>query len=56
MHLYFPLATIAVYRALFEAFHRPHFWDKTTHGIDAPAITMPLTPLLRPWRHQVAAE
>ena len=30
--LYFPLATIAAYKALWEAIRRPYFWDKTEHG------------------------
>lgn len=32
--LYFPLATLAVYRALWELGRSPFLWDKTTHGID----------------------
>jgi len=32
LHLYFPLATLAAYRALWELFARPLFWDKTAHG------------------------
>jgi cellulose synthase/poly-beta-1,6-N-acetylglucosamine synthase-like glycosyltransferase len=35
--LYFPLATLASYRALWEVVHRPFRWDKTTHGIHLPA-------------------
>ncbi len=34
--LYFPLATLAVYRALWELGRSPFRWDKTTHGIDKP--------------------
>jgi cellulose synthase/poly-beta-1,6-N-acetylglucosamine synthase-like glycosyltransferase len=30
--LYFPLATIAAYKGLFELIFRPFFWDKTKHG------------------------
>jgi hypothetical protein len=33
MKLYFPLATLAAYKALVELMHRPYYWDKTTHGI-----------------------
>ena len=33
MKLYFPLATIAAYKALIELVTRPYFWDKTTHGL-----------------------
>ncbi len=31
--LYFPLATAAMYKALWEVFFRPFYWDKTEHGI-----------------------
>ncbi|MGY3436388.1 MULTISPECIES: glycosyltransferase [unclassified Marinovum] len=30
---YFPLATIAAYKALVELLFRPFFWDKTDHGV-----------------------
>jgi cellulose synthase/poly-beta-1,6-N-acetylglucosamine synthase-like glycosyltransferase len=33
MKLYFPLATLAAYKAVVELVTRPHYWDKTTHGI-----------------------
>lgn len=33
MPLYWPLASIAAYRALFEIVFRPHYWSKTTHGV-----------------------
>lgn len=33
MKLYFPLATIAAYKALVELVTRPFYWDKTTHGL-----------------------
>ncbi len=32
MGLYFPLATLAIWKALFEIVLRPFHWDKTTHG------------------------
>ncbi|MBL8545942.1 MAG: glycosyltransferase [Hyphomonadaceae bacterium] len=35
MPLYWPLASIAAYCALFELFFRPHYWSKTAHGISA---------------------
>ncbi|MBP1805419.1 glycosyltransferase family 2 protein [Rubellimicrobium aerolatum] len=41
--LYFPLATLAVYKALWELAARPFHWDKTEHGIDA-AVTPPPAP------------
>lgn len=33
MKLYFPLASFAAYKALWELATRPFYWDKTTHGI-----------------------
>lgn len=37
LQLYFPLATVAVYKALWEILTRPHYWDKTAHGKYLPA-------------------
>ncbi len=34
MPLYWPLGTIAAYKALYEVFFAPFYWDKTTHGLD----------------------
>jgi cellulose synthase/poly-beta-1,6-N-acetylglucosamine synthase-like glycosyltransferase len=31
--LYFPLATVAAAKALFEMVTRPFYWDKTAHGV-----------------------
>ncbi len=56
LQLYFPLATVAVWRALWQAVSDPHFWDKTTHGIDRPTLTIPVTPLLRPLPRRAEAE
>lgn len=33
MHLYFPLGTIAAWRAMVEIVTKPFFWDKTAHGL-----------------------
>lgn len=33
MKFYFPLASIAAYKALIELATRPFFWDKTEHGL-----------------------
>jgi hypothetical protein len=33
--LYFILHSIASYRALWQLFTRPHFWEKTQHGLAA---------------------
>lgn len=35
MALYWPLASIAAYRALFELLARPHHWRKTAHGVSS---------------------
>ena len=37
MTLYFPLATLAAYKALLELVTKPFYWDKTTHGLYDPA-------------------
>ncbi|WP_180995971.1 glycosyltransferase family 2 protein [Tabrizicola aquatica] len=38
MKLYFPLASLATYKGLWELATRPFYWDKTTHGLfDQPA-------------------
>jgi hypothetical protein len=33
MKLYFPLATVAAFKAVVELAVRPFYWDKTTHGL-----------------------
>ncbi|WP_425098932.1 glycosyltransferase family 2 protein [Tropicibacter sp. S64] len=33
---YFPLGTVALYKALYETLFRPFYWDKTQHGHSAP--------------------
>jgi cellulose synthase/poly-beta-1,6-N-acetylglucosamine synthase-like glycosyltransferase len=33
MAIYFPLASLAAYKALWELATRPFYWDKTTHGL-----------------------
>lgn len=37
LQVYFPLATIAAWRALREMCAKPFYWDKTLHGIFLPA-------------------
>ncbi len=32
LHAYFPLAVLAVYKALWELIRAPFYWDKTAHG------------------------
>ncbi len=41
MGIYFPLASLAAYKALFEIATKPFFWDKTTHGIFDPSADKP---------------
>ena len=36
--LYFPLATLAAYKALWELVTAPHYWDKTAHGTYAAGL------------------
>ncbi|KAA9010124.1 glycosyltransferase family 2 protein [Histidinibacterium aquaticum] len=46
---YFPLATLALYRALWQLFLRPFYWDKTAHGASlAQELTPPPRPPPRP--------
>ncbi|MGP6085781.1 glycosyltransferase family 2 protein [Antarctobacter jejuensis] len=33
---YFPLGTVAIYKALWETVRNPFYWDKTQHGRSAP--------------------
>ncbi|MGL4235486.1 glycosyltransferase [Tabrizicola sp.] len=33
LKLYYPLASLAAYKGLFELASRPFYWDKTTHGL-----------------------
>ncbi|MHA6262616.1 glycosyltransferase family 2 protein [Arenibacterium sp. CAU 1754] len=40
--LYFPLGTLAAYKALYELVVKPFYWDKTQHGHHSPAD--PATP------------
>lgn len=32
LHFYFPLASIAAYKGVWELISKPFYWDKTTHG------------------------
>ncbi len=34
LHLYYPLACLAAYRAIYELIVKPFHWDKTAHGLD----------------------
>jgi hypothetical protein len=33
LHFYWPLGTLAAYKALWELIHDPFYWDKTSHGM-----------------------
>jgi len=48
--VYFPLATIALYKATWEMLTRPFFWDKTDHGAYGGADAVPVTGRPRPLR------
>lgn len=34
LHFYYPLATLAALKGLWEMVSKPYYWDKTAHGID----------------------
>lgn len=36
LHFYFPLASLASYKAIWEMLHSPFYWDKTSHGLYQP--------------------
>jgi len=44
MPLYWPLASLAAYRALFELLLRPHHWRKTAHGLSTRRVEPFATP------------
>ncbi len=51
MHFYFPMGTLAAYKAIYELLTQPFYWDKTTHGVfertgEAIAQELPERPLL----------
>lgn len=47
MHLYWPLGTLAMWKALYELVFSPFYWDKTDHGhsldeaLDHPTVLIP---------------
>lgn len=41
LHLYFPLASVAAWRALAQVFDSPFHWEKTAHGVFPPAASVP---------------
>ena len=45
--LYFPLATIAAWRALLQMMRSPFLWEKTAHGVWSAPVSPPSGPLSR---------
>ncbi|MCP1168881.1 glycosyltransferase family 2 protein [Limimaricola litoreus] len=54
LQIYFPLATVAMWRAIWQLLRCPFHWDKTRHGIFAPT-RMPLSAPPPPSRHRASA-
>lgn len=58
--LYFPFATLALYRGLWELIGQPYRWDKTAHGLHRPGQEPPvprlpaLTRRPAPWRRRAS--
>jgi hypothetical protein len=48
LHFYWPLGTLAAYKALWELIHDPFYWDKTSHGHAPSATQTSLLPLQGP--------
>ncbi|MGR3626486.1 MAG: glycosyltransferase family 2 protein [Limimaricola sp.] len=50
LQLYFPLATLAVWRAMWQVLRRPFHWEKTRHGVFDPTtpLSVPPPPSPRP--------
>lgn len=44
MHFYFPMGTLAAYKAVYELVTQPFYWDKTAHGIFARTEETPEIP------------
>ena len=38
LHIYYPLGSLAAYKAIWEIFTKPFYWDKTQHGHDLPPL------------------
>jgi glycosyltransferase XagB len=51
--VYYPLATLACWRGIFQILSRPFYWDKTAHGIFAPGGNV--TPPPAPSTHQASS-
>ncbi|MCP5074362.1 MAG: glycosyltransferase [Rhodobacteraceae bacterium] len=48
MLLYWPIGALAAYKALYELFFRPVYWDKTRHGINDRAYQSEIDSLTAP--------
>ncbi|MBN2905733.1 MAG: glycosyltransferase [Rhodobacteraceae bacterium] len=58
LHVYFPLAALASYKALWEMAARPFYWDKTRHGLHGPDAEIdahPPAPASAPHGDQLSA-
>ena len=44
LHFYFPLASVAAFKALYELLRAPFYWDKTAHGIGEVSGPDPAAP------------
>jgi glycosyltransferase XagB len=53
MHVYQPLATISIVKALAELVRRPFFWDKTAHAVTQPDSYRPAS-WRASWRSRVS--
>ncbi|PYE80913.1 glycosyltransferase family 2 protein [Pseudoroseicyclus aestuarii] len=55
LSLYFPMATLAAWKAVWEIGRKPFFWDKTTHGLVLPPPDIPLNRPLQPSPRRASA-
>lgn len=45
LHLYWPMGSIAMWKAMIEMVARPFYWDKTPHGLSAPPPRQDAVPI-----------
>ncbi|MCA0043120.1 glycosyltransferase family 2 protein [Celeribacter litoreus] len=43
LHFYYPLATLAAMKGMWELISKPFYWDKTAHGIHDQGVHLPKT-------------
>jgi cellulose synthase/poly-beta-1,6-N-acetylglucosamine synthase-like glycosyltransferase len=48
LHAYYPLATVAAWKAAWEMVVRPFYWDKTAHGVAEGAVARAVPPARAP--------